>query len=127
MNWVEQTISRFGESIGIPTLALEEGRSLRLKLANDCSILIHNLPDLPIAEVVVCRSEPITYSSSALFRAALQAADFRSPSAWPVQAAANNKELILAMRIPQRAFAFNVLEQALNQLGELHLKVRQLG
>lgn len=125
MNWVEQTISDFGNSIGLPSLALDYNGRVRFSLQQGGNIAIQNLPDLALPEVVVTRSEPIAYASPELFRQALRIADFRTPSAWPLQAGCNQRELFLAMRIPQRAFAMNVLEQALVQLTSLHKRIRE--
>ncbi len=125
MNWVEQTISEFGNSIGLPSLTLDYTGKVRFSLQQGGSIAIQHLPDLALPEVVVTRSEPISYATPQLFRQALRIADFRNPSSWPLQAGCNQRELFLAMRIPERAFVMNVLEQALAQLTTLQNRIKQ--
>jgi type III secretion system chaperone SycN len=124
MNWVDQTIAEFGRDIGIPSLALEADRRLQLQLQNESTIQIQHFPDLPIPEVVISRSEPIRFIHAFALRKALEIADFRAASSWPLQAAANDTNLILAMRIPERAFAMNVLERAMTQLAELFQEIQ---
>ena len=125
MNWVDETISAFGQSIGIPTLALDQQRKLRFKFENGGSIALHHLQELSLPEVLVIRSEPLAYITSEVMRQALRVADFRVPSGdWQFQVGCNQRDLFLGMRIPERAFAMNVLEQALVQLSALHERFR---
>ena len=125
MNWVEQTINEFGNSIGLPSLTLDYTGKVRFSLQQGGSIAIQHLPDLALPEIVVTRSEPISYATPELFRQALRIGDFRNPSGWPLQAGCNQRELFLAIRIPERAFVLNVLEQALAQLTELQSRIKQ--
>jgi hypothetical protein len=123
MNWINQTVAEFGLSIGIPTLALDEKLSLRLQMQDNSSIFISHLPNLAIPEVLVGRSITMQYKTTETLRAALKSADFRTPTQWPLQVAANDKELIFVMRITERAFVLNVLEKALVYLTELSRKI----
>lgn len=124
MNWVHQAISDFGHSIGIPTLQLDQNNRLQLFLSENRRLQIQHLPDLALPEVVVSRVEPLHFASPAMLRQALRSPDFRYPSLWPLQAAATENELLLAMRIPQRAFVVNVLEQALENLAAVHIRIK---
>lgn len=124
MNWVNQAISDFGISIGIPTLQLDENNRLQLTLSENRRLQIQHLPNLALPEVVVSRAEPLHFASPAMLRQALRSSDFRYPSLWPLQAGATDSELLLAMRIPQRAFVVNVLEQAIANLAALHQRIK---
>ena len=124
MNWVNQAITDFGRSIGIPTLKLDQKSRLVLTLPEDRRIQIQHLPELALPEVVVSRSEPLHFAEPEILRLAMRSADFRYPSLWPIQAGATESELLLAMRIPQRAFVMNVLEQALENLKALHERIK---
>lgn len=126
MNWVDQTISEFGRDIGIPSLALEADGRLQLQMQNESTIQIQHFPDLPIPEVVISRIEPSRFIHSLVLKKALAMTDFRAASTWPLQAAANETNLILAMRIPERAFAMNVLERAMTQLAELFQDIQNI-
>lgn len=119
MNWVEQTINEFGNSVGLPSLTLDYTGKVSFSLQQGGSIVIQHLPELALPEVVVTRSEPISYATPELLRQALRIGDFRNPSSWQLQAGCNQRELFLAMRIPERAFVMNVLEQVLAQLTAL--------
>ena len=124
MNWVHQAISDFGHSIGIPNLQLDENNRLVLTLSENRRLQIQHLPDLALPEVVVSRAEPLHFASPAILRLALRSSDFRYPNLWPIQAGATENELLLAMRIPQRAFVMNVIEQALTNLAALHQRIK---
>lgn len=124
MNWVSQAISDFGRSIGIPLLELDEYDQLRLALDEDCQLLIHYMPDIALPEVVVSRTEPLRFSPPLTLRQALRCADYRLPNPWPLQVGATERDLMIAMRIPERAFVINVLEQALTHLEGMHQKIR---
>ena len=75
-------------------------------------------------EIVVYRSCPLAYLNAPAFRTALRLADFRQPNAWPVQAGMSQRDLMLAMRIPERAFSTASLENALGRLAELLITLR---
>ncbi|MDB5840272.1 MAG: hypothetical protein JWQ23_2224 [Herminiimonas sp.] len=123
MNWIQQTIAEFGQSLGIPGLALDPDNRLDLAIESGESISIRYLPDLPLKEVLVSRSKPLAYNRPGQLRRALRLVDFRLPTGWPVQAALSEDALIFNMRIPERSFVLNTLEQAIAQLGEMHKSV----
>ena len=123
MNWIEQTITEFGNSIGMPALAFDATLSLRLKMQDERCIFISHLPLLAIPEVLVGRSTAMRYRSPENLRSALRLVDFRNPASWTLQAAASDQEFILLMRIPERAFVLSVLEKALVSLSELEKKI----
>ena len=124
MNWIDHAITEFGRNIGIPSLQLNSSLRLKLKLENDCFINIQHMPELTLPEVIISRSELLNYLNEKQFRAALKLANFRKQTIWPVQVGCNEKELLIAMRIPERSFSLNVLEQTIEQLTLLHKKIK---
>jgi type III secretion system chaperone SycN len=123
MNWIQQTVAEFGQTLGIPALALDPDNWLDLALESGELISIQYLAELAVKEVLVSRSKPLTYNRPDQLRRALRLVDFRLPSAWPVQAALSDDALIFNMRIPERSFVLTALEQAIAQLGEMHKRV----
>jgi hypothetical protein len=125
MNWAEQVVSEFGRRIGIPQLALDANGSVRLETADDAGLGIFMVSAESQPEVVVYRSFLSTYLTPDQYRAALQSANFRNPQPWPMQAAYDQKELIIAVRIPERSFMVSTLEKALEDLGFVIKKITQ--
>ncbi len=119
MDWIAQIVSDFGKRIGLPDLALDGDGRLRMALEDGTGMGILHRPDSGPSEIVVFRSCPLAYLNAPSFRRALRLADFRQPNAWPVQAGISQRDMLLAMRIPERAFSTSSLEQALSRLAEL--------
>ncbi len=120
MNWVEQVVAEFGQRIGVPQLALNDEASVRLETMDGKGVGFFCVTeDMAHTEVVVYRSIPANHLNPAQYRAVLSAANFRSPRPWPFQAACDQQELILAVRIPERAFMISSLEQTLEDLGKM--------
>jgi type III secretion system chaperone SycN len=120
MNWVDQTIAAFGQTIGIPGLSLSPNGSVDLVLEHGGSLSLRHLGDSVPAEVVVQRSKPLEFAPERQIRRALRLSDFRHPSSWPTQVAVDDDLLILAMRMPERSFSLDSLEQAISELVRMH-------
>ncbi len=119
MDWMAQIVSDFGKRIGMPDLALDGNGRLRMALEDGTGMGLLHLTGEGSPEIVVYRSCPLSYLNAPAFRTALRLADFRQPNAWPVQAGMSPRDLLLAMRIPERAFSTSSLENALGRLAEL--------
>ncbi len=120
MNWIDQTVAEFGESIGIPALALDAQNQVCMELQSGGEIRIDYLSEPPFSEIVVSRSQPLEPEYSTQLREALRLTDFRCSDRWAVNATVYNDQLVLGMRIPEREFELNVLEDALSQLTQMH-------
>ncbi len=120
MNWVEQTVAAFGQTIGIPGLSLSANGSVDLVLEHGGTLSLRHLGDNTPAEVVVQRSKPLGFAPERQIRRALRLSDFRHPSSWPTQVAIDNDLLILAMRMPERVFSLDSLEQVISELMRMH-------
>ena len=124
MTWVNDTIREFGISIGLPELMLNERGILDLDLPNEARLRIAHLAHLPVPEVVLSRSETMFYPTPALLTELLKLNDFRNPSEWPVQTAITDHELCISVRIPERSFVVNAMEQAFSSLKNMHVSIR---
>lgn len=124
MSWVNDTIRDFGISIGLPDLRLNDRGILDLDLPNEARLRIAHLAHLPIPEVVLSRSETLFYPNSELLTKLLKLNDFRNSSEWPIQTAINDQELFISVRIPERAFVVNAMEQAFSSLQNMHVNIR---
>jgi type III secretion system chaperone SycN len=120
MNWIHQAITNFGQTLGIPGLAFDEQRSIHFALENGGRISIHHLTELPLPEILIVNSRPLAFDPGSTLRRALHLPDFKSSTSWAMQAAIKNDQLVLAMRIPERSFALDALEQSLAQLTHMH-------
>jgi type III secretion system chaperone SycN len=124
MTWVNETIRDFGISIGLPELMLNERGILDLDLPNEARLRIAHLAHLPVPEVVLSRSETRFYPTSAMLAELLKLNDFRNSSEWPIQTAISDHELCISVRIPERSFVVNAMEQALSSLQKIHVNIR---
>ena len=125
MSWVDQTVAAFGQTIGIPGLSLDSRRALDLILEHGGGLSLRHLAEGTSAEVVVQRSKPLEFARAQQIRRALRLTDFRRPSSWPTQVAVQDDLLILAMRIPERSFTLDALEQAISELIRMHAFVAE--
>lgn len=123
MDWISQAISEYGQAIGLPDLALDEQHNLNLALENDEVLGIRHLADPTAGEVLVSCARPLGWNRPDLLRRALRLVDFRNLSHWPVQVALDQQRLLFNLRVPERSFVHNVLEQAVAQLRQMHDKL----
>ena len=119
MNWIGDIVSEFGRRIGLPNLRLDDQGKLRMALEDGTGLGVWHISGTAAPEVVVYRSCPLAYLQAPAYRSALRLADFRQPNPWPVQAGVSQRELVLATRIPERAFSSTSFDQALERLTEL--------
>ena len=116
MNWVEQVIAEFGRNIGIPSLALDSRQRLSLGLASGKTLTLAYLPDLPIPEVIVSMSSPSNYSPTRVLIDMLQRPHFESTPGWTLQTGITEDSLFFTLRIPERAFRLNTLENSIDSV-----------
>ena len=118
MDWMAQIIDDFGRRIGLPGLALDEKSRLRMALEDGTGLGMMQVNGRNSAEIIVYRSCPLAYLNAQSFRTVLRLADFRQPNMWAIQAGISQRELVVAIRIPERAFSNTSLDYALNRLLE---------
>jgi hypothetical protein len=64
------------------------------------------------------------YPTAAMLTELLKLNDFRNSSEWPIQTAINDHELCISVRIPERSFVVNAMEQAFSSLQNMHINIR---
>ncbi len=116
MDWPQRIVAEFGMQIGIPDLALNRENRLHLDSDNGSMIGMINSEDLTIPEFIVFISRPTVYISSANLKTALQKCQYINFSNWPLQIACTEKNVIFAIRIPQRSLSLSVLNEVLKLL-----------
>ncbi|MDB5823486.1 MAG: hypothetical protein JWR21_2190 [Herminiimonas sp.] len=125
MDWVAQTITAFGQDIGVPDLALGPDNRLSLEMQSGGALDIIYLPEVPSGQVLLVRGRPLDRDASRVAAKALRIADFRQTPEWQVQAGLRDNHLLLSTRIPERAFVLNTLQQALAELQKLHGRIAE--
>lgn len=123
MAWIEQSISEFGRSIGIASLALDTGGGLRLGTESGGAIEVHHQRDFQPPVVLVMMSEPAGFNRGTRLRTAMRLADFRRRLTVPVLVALDADQLVLATRMDERSFSHPALESVLDQLERLHQQI----
>jgi hypothetical protein len=123
MNWVEQVVAEFGRRIGIPQLAFDHDGALRLDTGDLSSISLFYKPSEAASDVIIYRTTPANYLTAQQYRHALKLAHYRFARRWPLQIAYDQRELIVAFRIPERSFMLSDMEKALDDLGEISNQV----
>jgi hypothetical protein len=114
MNWVDQVIAEFGRNIGISSLALDSRQRLSLGLASGKTLTIAHLSELPIPEVIISMSSPSNYSPTRVLIDMLQRPHFESTPGWTLQTGITEDSLFFTLRIPERAFRLNTLENSID-------------
>lgn len=125
MDWVTQTISSLGQSMGIPELALDAQGYALFALEADGSLCLQDLRPFGGEELLVILSKPLPAPPGVSARGALASADFRASLSWQMQLGLRDGDLRVTLRIPRPSFTLAVLEDALQTLFDFHARVAQ--
>ena len=120
MNWIDQSILEFGNSIGIASLRFDADGALRLGTESGGAIELHYQREFDPPVVLAMVSEPAGFSRSARLRAAMRLANFRRQPALSLHVALDGDQLVLATRLDERSFSQPALESTLDLLDRLH-------
>lgn len=127
MSWIADAIAEFGQSIGIPELALSAGGRLRMSQESGGYVGMVHLAELRSPVLMVCRSSALAYQAATQLAHALQLTDFRRGRPWPLQVAVSGGQLYLALRLPERSVTRAALDQAVIELAQLHAEIGNAG
>lgn len=116
MDWIQQAISDFGDSLGIENLALDETDSVELTLDSGERVGILQLGDMADQEMLVYAGAPLRFDPLLQMERALQLANARYGVLPAVQTAISNNLLILSIRLPAREFDLPALDEAVWRL-----------
>ena len=126
MDWVSHAISAFGESVGIPDLALDTDGYALFNLEPSGMLCLHDLQPTGGGDVLIILAKPLPSPPEACVRRALQLADFRKTPVWQMQLAVRDSNLVVTLRMPRHSFMLSALEDAVEALFNVHERVAQL-
>jgi type III secretion system chaperone SycN len=126
MDWVTHTVSAFGQSVGIPDLALDAAGCALFALDAGGTLSVHDLAPAGGDDVLVVLAQPLPMPAEAGMRRALRMADYRESPLWTMQVALRGEELVATLRMPRPAFVLSALEEAVEALFAFHTRVAQL-
>lgn len=120
MSWTHDTVAEFGRQLGISQLDLGDHGVAQLAFANGGALAVEPVQRAGQDEVLVYMSRPVGHQAAAVLRHALSKAHFKNGGPWPVQVASRGNgadALVTALvRIPERGFTPQVLNQAVDYL-----------
>lgn len=120
MDWIQQAISDFGDSLGIEGLALDDNGSLELILESGELVGIVHIADAADKEMLVYAGAPLRFDPLAQMERALQVCNARYGVPPAVQTAISNNLLVLSIRLPAREFNLPALDEAVWRLIDMH-------
>lgn len=125
MDWVSHAVSAFGQSVGIPDLALDNDGGLLFTLEPEGVLCLHDLLPSGGNDVLIILAKPLPSPQAACLRRALLMADFRAnPS--QVQLGMRGADLVVTLRMPRHSFMLSALEEAVEALFDFHARTAQM-
>jgi type III secretion system chaperone SycN len=126
MDWVSHAVSAFGQSVGIPDLALDHDGALLFTLEPEGVLCLRDLLPSGGDDVLVIVAKPLPSPQAACLRRALRMADFRTNPSSQMQLAMRGADLVVTLRMPRHSFMLSALEEAIEALFDFHARVAQL-
>lgn len=109
MNWIDAELAEFGRRIGLPGLAVDAAGSCQLQIESGDVIAIELVGD----DVIVYRRHALPWPDPGMLLRALARCNLReggTPLQIGLRGQAAEASLVVAMRLPQRAFTAQRLE-----------------
>jgi hypothetical protein len=125
MDWVSDTVSAFGQSIGIADLALDNDGYLLFSLESGGLLCVQDLHAEGDNDILVTVVQPLPMPRAAAVRKALLLADFRKSPAWQMQVGLRGEDLSVTLRMPRPSFVLSAFEDAVQALFDFHARVAQ--
>ncbi len=120
MSTIEQTITQFGENLGITGLTLPEQGTLTLQIEKIGNIYFEQGKE----EILLYMTKELPQFSEKILQQALALCHIDQGHQYPVQIAMQgNNTLFLLVRIAQHECILPTIEQAIALLRELHDKI----
>ncbi len=117
MSWVEQTISEFGNSVGIDALSLNDAGIVTLQFERLGALYIERRE----AELLVYLVRELSHPDADTFREALLVCHHQRRHPFPIHAGLRGENhLVLLARIPETDFILPNLESAIHLLDQMH-------
>jgi hypothetical protein len=125
MDWVTDTISAFGQSVGIPDLEFDEDGYVLFAMEPDALLCVQDLHSAGSEFVLVTLAKPLPEPRAFAIRKAMRAADFRANPTWQMQLSFRDGNLVATLRTPRHSFVVSALEEAVDALFDFHEKLAQ--
>jgi type III secretion system chaperone SycN len=119
MDWIQQAVREFGETLDIENLQFDASEGIELALESGEVVGIACLPELASQEMLVYVSAPLAFDPLPQMALALQHGNARYGTAPYLQAAIVQKRLVLAIRLDAREFNLPALDEAVWRLVDM--------
>lgn len=122
MDWIQQAVRDFGDTLGIEDLEFDASQGIELML--DSGVLV-GISCLPSQEMLVYATAPLDFDPLSELEQALRLSNARYGDLPPVQVAISNNQLVLAIRLSTREFDLPALDEAVGRLVDMQHQVSQ--
>jgi type III secretion system chaperone SycN len=123
MDWVTDTISAFGRSMGLPDLEFDEDGYVLFDMEPDELLCVQDLQPAGSEFILVTLAKRLPEQRALAIRKALRAADFRGNPTWQMQVGSRDEDLVATLRVPRHSFVVSALEEAVETLFDFHKKI----
>ena len=125
MDWIQQAVRDFGDTLGIEDLEFDASQGIELMLDSGVLVGIACLPDIPSQEMLVYATAPLDFDPLSQLEQALRLSNARYGDLPPVQVAISDNQLVLAIRLSTREFDLPALDEAVGRLVDMQHLVTQ--
>ena len=119
MDWIQQAVRDFGDTLDIENLPFDPDEGVELALESGEILGIACSPGLPSREMLVYVGALLDFDPLPQMEHALCLSDARYGAAPYLQAAVIDKRLILAVRLDAREFSLSTLDETVWRLVEM--------
>jgi type III secretion system chaperone SycN len=120
MSWVDDALREFGQSMGLPNLAFSERGVVRLSIGRMGRLGLERQS----SEVLIFLLRTIPVGNGKLLRKALTLCHYSEGHPFVVQTGLKgDDQLIFLLRIPEREFTVQAIEQSIELLDRLHASI----
>lgn len=116
MDWIQQAVRDFGNTLGIDALAFDASQGVELMMDTGELVGIALLPEPSSQEMLIYATTPLQFDPLPQLEQALAMGNGRYDLAPPVQAVIVDRHLLLATRLPIREFDLPALDDAVGRL-----------
>jgi len=127
MDWIQQAVREFGETLDIENLQFDAREGIELTLESGEIVGIAYMPELASQEMLVYVSAPLAFDPLPQMALALQHGNARYGTAPYLQAAIVQKRLVLAIRLDAREFDLPALDEAVWRLVDMQHEAAAAG
>lgn len=119
MDWIQQAVREFGDTLGIQDLGFDASVGLEVMLDSGEVVGIAHSPALALGEMLVYASGPLAFDPVPQMEVALKLSDARRASAPYVHAGVIDSLLVMAIRLDVREFNLPLLDEAVWRLVDM--------